>query len=53
MPTTAILLAAGSGHRMQGSVEDKILAPLNGEPIFLHSIRAFLEAEIVDQFTIV
>lgn len=53
MPATAILLAAGSGHRMQGSVEDKILAPLDGEPVFLHSIRAFLAAEIVDQFTIV
>lgn len=53
MPATAILLAAGSGNRMQGSVEDKILAPLNGEPVFIHSIRAFLEAQIVDQFTIV
>jgi len=53
MTTTAILLAAGSGSRMQGSVVDKVLAPLNGKTVFTHSIHAFLAAACVDQFTIV
>ncbi|RME71378.1 MAG: 2-C-methyl-D-erythritol 4-phosphate cytidylyltransferase, partial [Verrucomicrobia bacterium] len=30
MGTAAILLAAGRGSRMQGVVDDKILAPLAG-----------------------
>ena len=50
---TAILLAAGSGSRMQGSVADKILAPLNGLPVIGHAIQAFVRSEIVDRFTIV
>jgi 2-C-methyl-D-erythritol 4-phosphate cytidylyltransferase len=50
---TAILLAAGSGSRMQGRVADKILAPLNGLPVIGHSIQAFLRSGIVDRFTIV
>ena len=41
--TAAILLAAGSGQRMNGSVEDKILAPLGGHPLFLHSAPAFAQ----------
>ncbi|MGJ8653160.1 MAG: 2-C-methyl-D-erythritol 4-phosphate cytidylyltransferase [Opitutaceae bacterium] len=53
MSKTAILLAAGSGNRMQGIVEDKVLAQLNGRAVFTYSIQAFLEAEIVDHFTIV
>ncbi len=53
MSSTAILLAAGSGSRMQGSVADKVLTPLHGIPVFIHSVRAFLEAEMVDHFTIV
>ena len=38
--TAVILLAAGSGKRMQGSVEDKVLAPLAGNPLFAHSAKA-------------
>jgi 2-C-methyl-D-erythritol 4-phosphate cytidylyltransferase len=53
MSITAILLAAGSGSRMLGSVDDKVLAPLNGKPVLLHSIEAFLAAGYIDQFTIV
>ncbi|MEM8867988.1 MAG: 2-C-methyl-D-erythritol 4-phosphate cytidylyltransferase [Verrucomicrobiota bacterium] len=53
MSSTAILLAAGSSSRMQGSVEDKVLAPLAGKPLLLHSIQAFLDSGILDQFTIV
>jgi 2-C-methyl-D-erythritol 4-phosphate cytidylyltransferase len=38
---------------MRGTVADKILAPLNGTPVFAHSIQAFLDSGIVDRFTIV
>lgn len=44
MPTEincALLLAAGSGARMQGSVQDKILEPIKGRPVFSYSLRAF------------
>ncbi|MEM1223068.1 MAG: 2-C-methyl-D-erythritol 4-phosphate cytidylyltransferase, partial [Verrucomicrobiota bacterium] len=50
---TAILLAAGSGSRMQGTVEDKILTPLAGLPLIGHSFNAFLKSGTTDQFTIV
>ena len=54
MPRSAvILLAAGSGQRMQGSVEDKILAPLGGRPLFLHSASAFMESGVADFYVIV
>jgi len=51
--TAAILLAAGSGHRMNGTVEDKILAPLGGRPLFLHSATAFVESGVADFYVIV
>lgn len=51
--TAAILLAAGSGKRMHGSVGDKILAPLGGRPLFLHSAAAFAESGIADFYVIV
>ncbi|HTJ77455.1 MAG TPA: IspD/TarI family cytidylyltransferase [Rariglobus sp.] len=51
--TAAILLAAGSGHRMQGTVADKILTPLGGRPLFLHSASAFVESGVADFFVIV
>lgn len=42
-PTTAIiLLAAGRATRMQGTVHDKILAPLAGQPVFCYSLNAFV-----------
>ena len=50
---TAIILAAGSGSRMQGTVEDKILASLNGLPVICHSIRAFLASGCIQRLTIV
>ncbi len=50
---TAIILAAGSGSRMQSRVKDKLLAPLNGLPVVCHSIRAFITSGCVQQFTIV
>jgi 2-C-methyl-D-erythritol 4-phosphate cytidylyltransferase len=50
---SALLLAAGSGSRMLGSVADKVLAPLAGEPAICHSVRAFIESGICDQLTLV
>jgi len=51
--TAAILLAAGSGRRMQGAVADKILAPLDGRPVFAHSVAAFMESNVADYYVIV
>jgi 2-C-methyl-D-erythritol 4-phosphate cytidylyltransferase len=51
--TAAILLAAGSGKRMQGSVADKVLAPLAGRPVFGHSAAAFMASAVADFYVIV
>ncbi len=51
--TATIILAAGSGSRMQGQVADKMLALLNGLPVICHSVRSFVASGCVQQFTIV
>src|SRR5687767_6550703 len=51
--TAAILLAAGSGSRMAGTVDDKVLARLAGRPVFAHSAAAFMESAIADLYVIV
>jgi len=51
--TAAILLAAGSGSRMQGAVADKVLAPLAGRPVFSWSAAAFMQSAIADLYVIV
>src|SRR5215213_10011400 len=51
--TAAILLAAGSGSRMQGAVTDKVLAPLAGKPVFSYSAAAFMQSAIADLYVIV
>jgi 2-C-methyl-D-erythritol 4-phosphate cytidylyltransferase len=51
--TAAILLAAGSGSRLQGTVEDKVLAPLAGRPVFAHSAAAFMQSSIADLYVVV
>jgi 2-C-methyl-D-erythritol 4-phosphate cytidylyltransferase len=51
--TAVILLAAGSGARMNGSVADKVLAPLAGRPVFAHSAAAFMESQVADLYVIV
>lgn len=51
--STAILLAGGSGNRMQGTVDDKILAPLAGKPLIAHSIEAFLSSGQIQTLVIV
>ncbi len=51
--TAAILLAAGNGARMRGSVDDKVLAPLAGRPVFAHSAAAFMQSQIADLYVVV
>ena len=51
--TAAILLAAGSGSRMQGAVTDKVLAPLAGRPVFSYSAAAFMQSAIADLYIVV
>ena len=47
-----ILLAAGSGQRMAQSVPDKVLAPLAGMPVFLHSLHSFFQSGVIAAATI-
>ena len=49
----AILLAAGSGKRMQGIVDDKVLAPIGNKPAFAHCAGAFLESGVADFYVVV
>lgn len=49
----AILLAAGSSSRMNGSIPDKILATINNKPIFAYSLQTFISSKIFSHFTIV
>ena len=51
--TAAILLAAGNGTRMGSAVEDKVLAPLAGRPVFAHSAAAFMQSTIADLYVVV
>ena len=51
--TAVILLAAGRGARMDGAVPDKVLAPLAGRPVFVHSVAAFMASSIADFYVVV
>jgi 2-C-methyl-D-erythritol 4-phosphate cytidylyltransferase len=51
--TAAILLAAGSGRRMKGAVDDKVLAPLAGRPAFAHCAAAFVASGVIDFYVVV
>jgi len=51
--TAAILLAAGSGSRMRGTVTDKVLAPLAGRPVFAYSAAAFMQSAVADLYVVV
>ena len=53
MKHVAILLAGGSGSRMGGSVEDKVLVELAGRPAFAHLMEAFLSSETQDAYVVV
>ena len=49
----ALLLAAGSGTRMQGEVEDKLLHPIGHSNAFMLSCDAFFQAPKIDSLVIV
>ena len=51
--TAAILLAGGSGSRMRGAVEDKILLPLAGKPALRHSADTFATCDEIDTLVLV
>ncbi len=53
MSHAAIFLCAGSGTRMRGAVQDKVLTPLRGLPVIVHSLKAFQSSGIIDQITVV
>lgn len=48
-----ILLAGGSGSRMKGATDDKILLPLKGKPAFQYSLEAFKASGVVSHMIIV
>ena len=47
----AVIVAAGSASRMGGI--DKVMAPLNGEPMILHTVRAFQNSDVIREIVIV
>lgn len=47
----AVVVAAGSSNRMQGT--DKILYLLDGEPLIVHTVRAFQENPLIKEIVIV
>jgi 2-C-methyl-D-erythritol 2,4-cyclodiphosphate synthase/2-C-methyl-D-erythritol 4-phosphate cytidylyltransferase len=53
MQHVAILLAGGSGSRMSGSVEDKILVEIAGKPVFGHVACTFASSGTQDGLVIV
>jgi 2-C-methyl-D-erythritol 4-phosphate cytidylyltransferase len=49
---TAIILAAGKGLRMKAEINKQYLL-LRGEPILLHTLRAFLKSPLIDEIILV
>jgi len=47
----AVIVAAGSASRMGGI--DKVMAPLNGEPMIVRTARAFQECDAIKEIVIV
>lgn len=47
----AVIVAAGTASRMGGI--DKVMAPLRGEPMIVHSVRAFQMSSVIDEIVIV
>ncbi len=47
----AVIVAAGTASRMGGI--DKVMAPLKGEPMILHSVRTFQNCDVVREIVIV
>ena len=47
----AVIVAAGSATRMQGV--DKVMAPLGGEPLIVHTVRAFQNSDVIREIVVV
>lgn len=47
----AVIVAAGSASRMGGI--DKVMAPLEGEPMIVRTVRAFQKSEVIREIVIV
>ena len=47
----AVIVAAGTASRMGGI--DKVMAPLKGEPMIVHTVRAFQNCDVIREIVIV
>ena len=47
----AVIVAAGSASRMEGI--DKVMAPLEGEPMIVHTVRAFQNCDAIREIVVV
>ena len=47
----AVIVAAGTASRMGGI--DKVMAPLNGEPMILHTVRTFQSCDAIREIVVV
>ncbi len=47
----AVIVAAGTASRMGGI--DKVLAPLNGEPVIVHTVRQFQQCDAIREIVVV
>ena len=47
----AVIVAAGTASRMGGI--DKVMAPLDGEPMILRTVRAFENCDAVSEIVVV
>lgn len=50
-PCGAVIVAAGNATRMDGI--DKVMAPIDGEPMILRAVRAFQESDVIRQIVVV
>ena len=49
--TGAVVVAAGNASRMNGI--DKVMAPIQGEPMILHTVRAFQNCDAIKEIVVV
>ncbi len=47
----AVIVAAGNATRMEGI--DKVMAPLKGEPMIVHTVRAFQDCPAISEIVVV
>ena len=47
----AVIVAAGNASRMEGI--DKVMAPINGEPMILRTVRTFQECDAIREIVVV